>query len=73
MDYVTRIYNSPEYIHHGLPSDYVEGAIKAYVNAFRALWCMMMGFAATTVISALLIKRWTLPAHNNAEESKADA
>lgn len=73
MDYVTRIYNSPEYIHHGLPSDYVEGAIKAYVNAFRALWCMMMGLAATIVISAFLIKRWTLPAHNNVEESKADA
>lgn len=71
MDYVTRIYNSPEYIHHGLPPRYVEGAIKAYVNAFRALWGMMMGVAAITVVSALLIKQWSLPT-NNVEEPKVD-
>ncbi|CDS05687.1 hypothetical protein LRAMOSA08215 [Lichtheimia ramosa] len=71
MDYVAKVFNSPEYIHDGLPSQYVDGAIQAYVSAFRSLWCMMMGLAAITFISALLIKGWALRTHNSNEESNA--
>lgn len=69
LDYVAKVFNSPEYIHDGLPSQYVDGAIQAYVSAFRSLWCMMMGLAAITFISALLIKGWALRTHNSNEES----
>ncbi|KAI7887176.1 MFS general substrate transporter [Lichtheimia hyalospora FSU 10163] len=72
MDYATRIFNSPAYIHHGLPSQYVHGAIQAYIYSFHSLWYLVMTLAASTVVSALLIKRWSLRIQNDVTESKAD-
>ncbi|KAI7874461.1 MFS general substrate transporter, partial [Lichtheimia hyalospora FSU 10163] len=60
MEYAQRIFDSPQYIYNGLPTEYIDAAIDVYSASFTYLWYTVTACAFGGFLCSLFVKQYSL-------------
>ncbi|KAI7858692.1 major facilitator superfamily domain-containing protein [Circinella umbellata] len=69
-EYAEMIFQSPEYIRHGLPQDYFDTTVRIYVESLRFVWHILVIMSGMGFLSSLLVKHHPLRRGGPAPQKK---
>ncbi|KAG2221339.1 hypothetical protein INT45_014023 [Circinella minor] len=60
IEYAEMIFQSPEYIRHGLPQEYFDATVRIYVESLRFVWHILIIMSGMGFLSSVLVKHHPL-------------
>lgn len=70
-DIVSKILDSPDYVRHGCPPEYLDIVLECYVDAIKLIWHVMAGMSGFGFCLSCLIKAHSI--HKQKEQNRSSA
>ncbi|KAI8141120.1 major facilitator superfamily domain-containing protein [Fennellomyces sp. T-0311] len=70
LEYVDRVFHSPEYIRNGLPPVYFDATIEAYAYSMKFVWHIITALGGFGFLSSLFMKHYSLDKDTKPEMTK---
>ncbi|KAI7857697.1 major facilitator superfamily domain-containing protein [Circinella umbellata] len=72
IEYAEIIFQSPEFIRHGLPQEYFDVTVRVYVDSLRFVWHILTIMAGLAFLSSVVIKHHSLKQGGPSLEKKGE-